>query len=644
MTPPCWRTPCRYVIFVFGILVLGCCCVYDTLAFHIGCIPTGTQNVKGHPTTTTIFHDRSSALHSAAGRQRRVRGSSATSTVSTTQLNAFKFYKNGKLVREINIIIDRGEGEYGEFPKVTPTMAIFPTATEVNTTATADDSTSASSDVCMQLDGNEHLNATSATGLDSTSGNDDDMQQQQQQPQQQQQQQEEEGSEVPTESTETIPATVEMENTQVEKAQESEERLIKEEADIVIIGGGVSGLTAAISAVEAFQKKKINDTKIVLLEATDAFGGRVASETTEDGFVLDKGFAVFIEEYPFSKLILDYDDLKLRRFLPGALVKMKGQNRLARISDPLRERSDVFQAITSPIGTPGDKLAMLPLILNVRYKSIEELFEEFETDTETALRSRWGFSDDIINKFFKPFLEGIYLTPLSEQSSRMFSFVMKMFSEGAATLPKGGMQAVTDQLVNKAKTLGVKLRTNSPVSSIELVNDTDGQSLSVNFAINSNKDHTLPYPIKAKSVIVATDGQVAQRLISNIDGFESLEYLPEQPQRSVGCVYYTFEGDAPVSEPILVLNGIGEEFGNPLYPVNNICFPSVVNDGYAPKGKSLCSVAVLSDVMDFYEHKEDELDLAVRQQLSTWFPDLKQDIIETWELKKIYNVSDDTLI
>jgi phytoene dehydrogenase-like protein len=100
---------------------------------------------------------------------------------------------------------------------------------------------------------------------------------------------------------------------------------------------------------------------------------------------------------------------------------------------------------------------ILPLIFNVRTKSIEKLFEERETDTETALIERWGFSDDIINKFFKPFLEGIYLTPLSKQSSRMFSFVFKMFSEGAATLPEGGIGAVATQLEEKAKKLGVEI-------------------------------------------------------------------------------------------------------------------------------------------------------------------------------------------
>jgi phytoene dehydrogenase-like protein len=403
-----------------------------------------------------------------------------------------------------------------------------------------------------------------------------------------------------------------------------------EEADIIIIGGGVSGLVAATAAAEASTKKGGGAAKkIIVVEAGDKFGGRVVSETTKDGYTLDQGFAVFIEEYPTAKKLLDYPALNLKPFLPGALVKIKSRSKLARVSDPLRIPADTFESIISPVGSLDDKIKVLPLIFNVRTKSIEELFEERETDTQTALTDRWGFSKDFINKFYKPFLEGIYLAPLSEQSSRMFSFVFKMFSEGSAMLPAGGMGSVSDQLVRKAQTAGVELRTNLPVSRVTQ-NSEDG-SWMVECSTKKQRFH-------ASSVIVATDGQVAQRLLSHVDGFESLETLPEQPQRSVGCLYYGFQGPAPVEDPILVLSGIGDESGNEANPVNNICFPSVVNTGYAPEGCNLCSVTILSNTMELYKGRPEALDLAVRQQLATWFPDEKTKILETWDLKKIFYV------
>ena len=525
------------IIFITGYLV------YQVDAFHVATFP----RIPG-----SIINSKGSFIFS------RLR--------DNTQLNAFKFFRNGKLVRETKItVVDDDDN-----PIVTPPLKVFK-----------------NTNVSISNDNNLQLKQESEVVVEE----------------------------------EAAPSTI-------------------EEGDIVIIGGGVSGLTAAITAAAAIQKKKTSNAKIVLLEANGSFGGRVASERTDDGFVLDKGFAVFIEEYPYSKMLLDYDDLKLKPFLPGALVKLEGSDDLARISDPIREPSDLYDALVSPVGSPGDKLAMVPLLLNVRLKSIAELFEEFETDTATALKSRWRFSNDIITKFFKPFLEGIYLSPLPTQSSRMFSFVMKMFAEGSATLPEGGMQAVADQLAARAKTFGVDLRTNSPVSSVKLINE-DGDSSIMVHMVETIEGETQECPIKANYVVVATDGQVAQQLISNIDGFESLEYLPQQPQRSVGCVYYTFEGPAPVSEPILILNGIGgDDADSPILPVNNVCFPSIVNEGYAPKGSNLCSVTVLSGAMEFYKGKEDELDMAVRKQLGTWFTENQQEILEKWKLKKIFNVSD----
>jgi phytoene dehydrogenase-like protein len=412
-------------------------------------------------------------------------------------------------------------------------------------------------------------------------------------------------------------------------AKNSARTQITDEASVLVVGGGVSGLTAAIKAAEGL-KKKNPDAKVLLVEADSELGGRVLSETTDDGFVLDKGFAVFIEEYPEAKKLLDYDALKLKPFLPGALVKLKSRNKLARVADPLRVPGDTLNAVLAPVGSLIDKAKVLPLIFNSRIKSIEELFEEKETDTETALIERWGFSDAFIEKFYKPFLEGIYLAPLSKQSSRMFSFVFKMFSEGSATLPAGGMGSVSKQLVEKAKKVGVEIRTDTPISCISVGKDGE-------FIVDCAKSKKR---FAASSLIVATDGQIAQRLLASVPGFENLVDLPEQPQQSVGSLYYSFKGAAPIEEPILILNGCGSgASGTQDFPVNNVCFPSVVNEGYAPLGYNLCSVTVLSDAMKLYEGKPDELDTAVRRQLGTWFREQRSEILSDWELKKIYFVS-----
>jgi hypothetical protein len=63
-------------------------------------------------------------------------------------------------------------------------------------------------------------------------------------------------------------------------------------------------------------------------------GGRVRSDYTPDGYILDQGYAIFIEEYPTSKQLLDYNSLQLKQFSPGAGVKLSGREELALPNSP----------------------------------------------------------------------------------------------------------------------------------------------------------------------------------------------------------------------------------------------------------------------------------------------------------------------
>mmetsp|Transcript_32198 Transcript_32198/g.68141 ORF Transcript_32198/g.68141 Transcript_32198/m.68141 type:complete len:560 (+) Transcript_32198:16-1695(+) len=402
--------------------------------------------------------------------------------------------------------------------------------------------------------------------------------------------------------------------------------------DLCIVGGGISGLAAAITAA---QNEK--STSILLLESDFAAGGRVRSDYTSDGYTLDRGFAVFIEEYPQSKSMLDYDALNLKQFLPGAKVKLLGRDQLATVADPLRRRRDVFRAIASPVGSPRDKVRLLPLFYGVMTKSIEELFDMEETDTLSCLKNKYNFSDEFISSFFAPFLEGIYLSPLEMQSSRMFHFVMKMFTVGVTSLPRGGMQAVADQLERKAKELGVGVQFGSRALSIQSGGDGNScEDFSVEVDSNENGKQT----VNAKSVIIATDFNVARNLLDSM-GENEQKSVTKIPQRSVGCIYYGFQSPAPLTDPVLILNGEGSSHRNKKdFPINNVCFPSVVQSGYAPNGYELCSVSILQNALSEHDRDHTSLDMAVRKQLSTWFPDYTNDIMDgsKWVQKGIYTI------
>jgi len=179
---------------------------------------------------------------------------------------------------------------------------------------------------------------------------------------------------------------------------------------VIIVGAGVAGLTAARACAKA-------GVQVRLLEASDGVGGRVRTDRTEDGYLLDRGFQVFIEDYPEARRVLDYEQLQLARFWPGALV-LDGESRSA-VSDPLRRPQDTLAALLSPIGTPLDKLLLGILIIRLKYtQTFAQALTKDEQSTEDYLFGL-GLSESIVDTFFRPFLQGVFLAPLSAQSSRM---------------------------------------------------------------------------------------------------------------------------------------------------------------------------------------------------------------------------------
>lgn len=139
--------------------------------------------------------------------------------------------------------------------------------------------------------------------------------------------------------------------------------------DLCVIRGGVCGLVAAITAAETFSMTRQSSSpplSILLLEASDALGGRIRTDITSDEYILDRGFAVFVEDYPTSRRLLDYDVLDLKQFSPGAMVKLFGKDYFfTKVSDPRRRPQEALMTLFSPVCGPLDKLRVLPLFIMV---------------------------------------------------------------------------------------------------------------------------------------------------------------------------------------------------------------------------------------------------------------------------------------
>lgn len=227
----------------------------------------------------------------------------------------------------------------------------------------------------------------------------------------------------------------------------------KLEYKINIVGAGISGLIAALVLENEGYSTSIYET-------TDSAGGRVKTDIY-NGYQLDHGFQVLLDAYPMAKKYLDMESLSPQKFLPGALIFKDGKK--ATLGDPLRNLSLLIPTLVANIGTISDKFKILKLNMDLKGMSLEQIFASKEISTLNYLKDR-GFSDDIITSFFKPFFSGIFLEPHLETSSRMFQFVYKMFGEGLALLPKGGIGAIAEQLTSKIKRSNINLKT--PVQKV----------------------------------------------------------------------------------------------------------------------------------------------------------------------------------
>lgn len=354
--------------------------------------------------------------------------------------------------------------------------------------------------------------------------------------------------------------------------------------DALIVGGGLAGLCCA-------RHLEQRGARFLLLEASDGLGGRVRTDIV-DGFRLDRGFQVFLTSYPEAKQTLDYNALQLRAFLPGALVRHEGRFHL--LADPWRRPFAAIGSLCSPIGTLADKVRVARLRSRTLKGTVEERFGDPETTTLRALQDI-GFSTSLIDRFFRPFLGGVFLDPELQTSSRMLHFVFRMFSLGNACLPAEGMQAIPRLLASALPPSS--LRVGARVIRI--------QSGSV--SLESGEQ------LSARAVVVAAEGPAAAQLLGDA--------IPAVGQ-GVSCLYFAAQRP-PIAQPILVLNG--ERRG----PINNLCVPTLVAPSYGPGGASLVSVTVLGISRD-----AERLLAEVRQQLGDWFGSAVKD----WHHLRSYRI------
>ena len=358
------------------------------------------------------------------------------------------------------------------------------------------------------------------------------------------------------------------------------------QVEVAIIGAGLAGLACAIE----LQKNKID---FQIFEASDGVGGRVRSDVI-DGFILDRGFQLYNPSYAEGKRLLDYQDLDLKPFTPG--VAIRDGKRLRLVVDPFRSRDFRFRLLRDLPGNPFSQLGLVRYFLKYLITSDAQIATTKDISAQTSL-TKSGIKGSLLEKLFRPFLQGVFLESELSTSRKFLDVVLKNFLQGIPSVPAKGMQEISNQLA--AKLPKEKISLNTKVLSI-----------------SGNKLTTSEGEIEARKIVVATDPTTA------------ISWLKLEPKKMHSVTTWYFKADKSINsivkaKPILFVDA--QKTG----PLTNAVVITNAAPSYAPNGEVLVSASAISP-------NENADLLSVKKHLSHLFG-VNTD---SWQLIKEYKIKE----
>jgi hypothetical protein len=261
--------------------------------------------------------------------------------------------------------------------------------------------------------------------------------------------------------------------------------------------------------------------------------------------------------------------------------------------------------------------------------------------TAHYLEHTLGISLGMRQEFLRPFFEAIYVSSLTQQSPAMFDFVLRALAFGGAALPKNGMGAVPQQLMeqilknsrNRKDGGGIQTVVFHFEATVEKIvslgnneKPSHGQKSTSNQRSNTNGNSNCggysvvftspasggkPTHATYDAVILAVEEPAARGILGEQENANHERVSNDTKTRNSECKSHTRsatfyfalpEEQLPVKEPLIVLqrysptedttgDSDGTESGKRMR-ICNVGFPSVVQSSYAPKGYHLAAVTV----------------------------------------------------
>ncbi|MEU7060567.1 NAD(P)/FAD-dependent oxidoreductase [Streptomyces sp. NPDC046197] len=368
------------------------------------------------------------------------------------------------------------------------------------------------------------------------------------------------------------------------------------QADVVVVGAGVAGLSAAHRLTSA-------GVTTVVLEAAPYVGGRMSTEKV-DGFRLDRIGQLLSTAYPELDLSPGLDALVLRPFAPGVLLHSDGRHHRAgapagggsarsalhavralasapRPTVPPRVRARALRPAPpvrartgAPLGSAVDQARLGPALARIATTPVQRILSRPELPAAQALAAR-GLPSRTVDGFLRPLLAALLCDPDLTTSSRCADLALRAFASGRLCLPEGGAEVLPELLAASLPpgTVHTGVRVTS-VSTTRVTTAGHGE-------------------IRCRAVLVATDARAAAKLLP---GLRVPDFHP------VTVVHHT-TSEPPQTSAFLLLDA---DRGG---PVAHTAVVSRVDPARAPAGRTLVSSTVLGV-------PPAEVDTAVRMHLS----------------------------